>query len=76
MQLHNLYFVVSKPPPKSVFVHDTTETIKYKSAKVNINLPKTMDTWTHPILRDDLSKTEEPPYLGTPKIQLKRKRFI
>lgn len=62
----------------SVFIHDTHEQVKYKSTIVNASLSKAIDTWSHPILRnstDNLMKSEETPFLRTPKVDWKEKRF-
>lgn len=67
-----------KPVPMSVFIHDTKEQVKYKSTMVNAGLSKAMDTWSYPFLhdkRDNFIKTEETPFLRTPKVNLKEKRL-
>lgn len=76
--LIQLFVAVPKPVPMSVFIHDSKEQVKYKSTIVNAGLSKAMDTWTYPILRDkrdNFVKTEETPFLRTPKVDLKEKRF-
>lgn len=73
-----MFVVVPKPVPMSVFIHDTKEQVKYKSTIVNASISKAMDTWSCPFLRDkldDFVKTEETPFLRTPKVDLKEKRF-
>lgn len=71
-------FLVPKPLPMSVFIHDAKEQVKYKSMLINASIAKARDTWTHPILQndhDDIMKSEEMPFLRTPTIDLKDKKY-
>lgn len=77
--MHIIFYLVPKPLPMSVFIHDTNEQVKYKSTIVNASLSKAIDTWNNPVLHDkycDFIKTEDTPFLRTPKVDLKEKRFV
>lgn len=67
-----------KLQPMSVFVHDTKVQAKYKSTVINAALSKARDMWSvqnkTPEKNDDIMKTEDTPFLRTPRTDLKRKR--
>lgn len=71
-------FSVPKPQPMSVFVHNTAAQVKYKSTLIIASLSKARETWTRPLPAKNpgsILKTEEIPFLRTPKVDLKEKRF-
>ncbi|XP_072402062.1 uncharacterized protein Elys isoform X1 [Diabrotica undecimpunctata] len=72
----NLWKEVKRPTPMSVFVHDASEQVKYKSTLIHAALAKAKRTFPESIAVDDCRdlKTEETPFLRTPTICRNGKR--
>ncbi|XP_056636381.1 protein ELYS [Diorhabda sublineata] len=74
----NIWKEVERPTPMSVFVHDTTEQVKYKSTLIHAALTKAKRTFNESINQSQYTDlvTEETPFLRTPTICKNGKRIF
>lgn len=71
------FFLVKRPKPFSVFVHNNKQSVQYSSTIIHAGLLKAKETWSHPILDDNkIAKNEEMPFFNILKATPVSNRFL